>query len=131
MDSEKVNLIAVVDDEDSIRRALARLLRSAGLGASAYASGADFINSLSSNRPDCVVLDLHMPDMNGFEVQSLLMEARPPIPVVVITGHDSAETREQALSFHPAAYLLKPIHDQTLIDAIRAALQSNTSAVPE
>jgi len=129
MDTEQPLLIAVVDDEESIRRALTRLLRSAGLVAEAYASGTKFIESLLVRRPDCIVLDIHMLGMNGFEVQTILVETHMSIPVVVITGHDSAQTRDQALAFHPAAYLLKPINDQTLLDAIWSAVGTTRSQI--
>jgi FixJ family two-component response regulator len=116
-------LIAVVDDEDPIRKALMRLLRSAGLDAVAFSSGGEFLDSLSdrpANRPDCVVLDLHMPVVSGFMVQAQLAESG--LPVVIITGHDSDETRDRALAGKPAAYLRKPVHDQVLLDAIYLAL---------
>jgi FixJ family two-component response regulator len=113
-------LVAVVDDEDPIRKALMRLLRSAGLDAVEYSSGGEFLDSLSHRRPDCVVLDLHMPVVSGFMVQARLAESG--LPVVIITGHDSDETRDRALAGKPAAYLRKPFHDQSLLDAIELAL---------
>jgi FixJ family two-component response regulator len=112
-------LIAVVDDEEPVRKALGRLLTSAGLDVVIFASGAAFLESLGQSRPDCVVLDLHMPALDGFEVQNRLLTATdPPVPVVVLTGHDSDETRDRALGHRPVAYLRKPVNDQTLLDAI-------------
>jgi len=122
-------LIAVVDDEESIRKALTRLLRSAGLDVKTFSSGVEFMESLAVERPDCVVLDLHMPFMNGFEVQTRLAKFDPPVPVVIITGHDSEETREQALAGRPMAYLRKPINDQTLLDAIELAIRHHQPRV--
>jgi len=115
-------LIAVVDDEESIRRALTRLLQSAGLDVVTFASGVKFLESIPARRPDCVVLDLHMPILNGFEVQARLAEAGAPVPVVIITGVDSTETHDRALTGQPVAYLRKPVDDQTLLDAIKLAL---------
>ncbi len=115
-------LIAIVDDEESIRKALTRLLRSAGLDVETFPSGVEFLESLSTRRPDCVVLDLHMPVMNGFEVQARLAASVAPVPVVIITGHDSIETHEHALAGRPIAYLRKPVDDQPLLDAIQLAL---------
>jgi FixJ family two-component response regulator len=115
-------LIAVVDDEESIRKALTRLLQSAGLDVQSFHSGITFLASIGTQRPDCVVLDLHMPTMNGFEVQARLAETIEPVPVVIITGHDSAETHNRALAGRPIAYLRKPVDDQTLLDAIKLAL---------
>jgi FixJ family two-component response regulator len=112
--------VAIVDDEEPIRKALTRLLRSAGVEVETFPSGSEFLESLPTRRPDCVVLDLHMPVVNGFEVQVKLAEFG--VPVVIITGHDSDETRAKALAGKPAAYLRKPVNDQTLLDAIQLAL---------
>ena len=115
--------MAIVDDEEPIRKALTRLLRSAGLDVESFPSGSEFLKSLPAHRPDCVVLDLHMPVVNGFEVQARLVEFG--VPVVIITGHDSDETRARALAGQPAAYLRKPVNDQVLLDAIELALGLN------
>jgi FixJ family two-component response regulator len=112
--------VAIVDDEEPIRKALTRLLRSAGVDVESFPSGSEFLNSLPDHQPDCVVLDLHMPVVNGFEVQDRLVEFG--VPVVIITGHDSDETRSKALAGHPAAYLRKPVNDQVLLDAIQLAM---------
>jgi FixJ family two-component response regulator len=113
-------LIAIVDDEEPIRKALTRLLRSAGLDVESFPSGSEFLKSLPTRQPDCVVLDLHMPVVSGFDVQADL--AKSGMPVVIITGHDSDETRTRALAGRPAAYLRKPVNDQILLDAIELAL---------
>jgi FixJ family two-component response regulator len=119
------SLIAIVDDEEPIRKALKRLLRSAGLEVETFPSGAEFLESLRIRRPDCMVLDLHMPVVNGFEVQARLAESDSPMPVVIINGHDSDETRDRALAGQPVAYLRKPVNDQALLDAIELALSHN------
>ena len=119
------SLIAVVDDEEPIRKALRRLLRSAGMDVVAFESGREFLESLSTQWPDCIVLDLHMPQVNGFEVQEQLAESGVTVPVVVITGHHSDETRDLALARFPVAYLRKPVNDQVLLDAIELALSHN------
>ena len=119
------SLIAVVDDEEPIRKALRRLLRSAGMDVDTFPSGVEFLESLSTRSPDCIVLDLHMPQVNGFEVQTQLAESGVTVPVVIITGHDSDETRDKALARFPAAYLRKPVNDQVLLDAIEVALSHN------
>jgi FixJ family two-component response regulator len=102
---------------------LTRLLRSGGLDVESFPSGSEFLESLPAHRPDCVVLDLHMPVVNGFDVQARLVEFG--VPVVIITGHDSDETRARALAGRPAAYLRKPVNDQVLLDAIELALGLN------
>ena len=122
---ETRSLIAVVDDEEPIRKALKRLLRSAGMDVDTFPSGAKFLESLSTRWPDCVVLDLHMPVVSGFEVQTRLTESGVTVPVVIITGHDSDETRQLALAGMPVAYLRKPIDGQVLLDAIAVALSHN------
>jgi len=117
------SLIAIVEDEEPIRKALRRLLRSAGMDVKSFPSGVEFLESLTNQWPDCVVLDLQMPLMNGFEVQARLAELRVSVPVVIITGHDSDETRALALAGFPVAYLRKPVNDQLLLDAIALALR--------
>ena len=115
-------LIAVVDDEEPVRIALRRLLRSADLDVETFPSGAEFLDSLKSHLPDCVVLDLHMPRVNGFAVQARLAEEGIRLPVVVITGHDPDETRDRALAGGVSAYLRKPVDDETLLEAITNAI---------
>jgi len=95
--AQKPPLIAVVDDDPFVRKALERLIGSTGLSVESFASGAEFLRSADDHQPDCVVLDLHMPEMSGFEVQSRLARAHPRVPVVVITGHDTPN-RDRALS---------------------------------
>ncbi|HSP94149.1 MAG TPA: response regulator, partial [Thermoanaerobaculia bacterium] len=73
-------LVAIVDDEESVRRAIGRLMRSAGIDVETFPSGAEFLQSLETHSPDCVVLDLHMPGLNGFEVQARLKEAKSRLP---------------------------------------------------
>jgi len=115
-------IVAVVDDEEPVRIALRRLLRSAFLAVETFSSGAEFLDSLKSHHPDCVILDLHMPRVNGFAVQAGIIEAKIRLPVIVITGHDSPDNRERALAGGVAAYLLKPVDDQTLLDAVQQAI---------
>jgi FixJ family two-component response regulator len=119
--SRTVPVVAIVDDEDSVRRALERLLRSAGMDAHVFASGETFLESLSSGRPDCVVLDLHMPGVTGFDVQARLNDAGLGVPVIVITGHDSAESRERVHALGASAYLRKPVGAKLLLEAIQRA----------
>jgi FixJ family two-component response regulator len=115
-------LIAVVDDEEPVRRALKRLLRSAGFDVETFTSGAQFLDSLPRQRPACVVLDLHMPHVNGFEVQERLTRAQDPLPVLVITGQDTEESRQRALDGGAVAYLRKPIDDESLLAALADAI---------
>lgn len=118
--------VAVVDDEAAIRRALLRLLRSAGVTAQEFASGAALLAALAQQdrdcgTPYCVVLDLHMPGMSGFELQERLAQVLPHTGIIAITGHHSAETQARVLSANPVAYMLKPMNDQLLLDALASA----------
>jgi len=115
-------LVAVVDDEESVRKALGRLIRSAGYGVEMFDSGAEFLQSLQRRRPDCVVLDLRMPQVNGFELQLALKRSGADVPVVIITGDDTAGNRERALRQGALAFLRKPVDDAQLIDAIQGAI---------
>ncbi len=125
-------LIAVVDDEEPVRNAFRRLFRSTGHDVEAFSSGEDFLLSLADHEPDCLLLDLHMPGLDGLEVQARLALAGSRIPVVIGTGHDQPETRGRALAAGAAAYLLKPVDEETLLAAIAAALASapGTSRTP-
>ena len=113
-----VRLLAVVDDDADVRVALTRLVSSAGFAVETFASGAEFLRSVQDHEPDCVVLDLHMPEMSGFDVQSALAGAHAAVPVVVITGRDTSESRAQAIQLGAKAYLCKPIDDEDLLAAI-------------
>jgi FixJ family two-component response regulator len=114
-------LIAVVDDEESIRKALSRLLRASGFRVETFPSGADFLGSLKNGYPDLVILDLHMPGLSGFEIQGAINALVRTVPVIVITGHDSPETRQRVLAGRAAAYLRKPIDEHLLFRAISDA----------
>jgi FixJ family two-component response regulator len=117
-----VSLLAVVDDDADVRVALTRLVSSAGFAVETFPSGAEFLDSIRDHQPDCVVLDLHMPEMSGFDVQNALAKAHAAIPVVVITGHDTPESRARAVQLGAKAYLCKPVDDNALLAAIGTAI---------
>ena len=119
------SLVAVVDDEESVRTALGRLLRSAGFSVDTYSCGADFLQSQHRHRPRCLVLNLHMPHASGFEIQEALSEAGNVVPVVIVTGDDSPDSRERALGRGARAYLRKPVDETMLLDAIDSAIRSD------
>jgi FixJ family two-component response regulator len=117
--------IAVVDDDASVCRALGRLVRSLGMNADTFTSGHQFIEQIEtmpSVHPDCVVLDVQMPGMNGLEVQEFLVRSENPIPVIFITAHDEAGVCERALQAGAVAFLRKPFNEEwfikTLIEGI-------------
>lgn len=114
--------IAVVDDDHSVRKALQRLLRSVNLEADAYGSGREFLAALGGAKPDCLVLDLQMPEMNGLELQQHLAETGVRLPVIVITGHDEPGMRAQCMAAGASTYLRKPLDDKVLLAAIDDAI---------
>ncbi len=115
-------LVAVVDDDADVRVALTRLVSSAGFAVETFASGGEFLRSVEGHEPDCVVLDLHMPETSGFDVQGALAGGHPAVPVIVMTGHDAPESRARAIQMGAKVYLRKPINDETLLAAIGDAI---------
>jgi FixJ family two-component response regulator len=116
-------LVAIVDDDDSVGRAVKRLLLSVGIGADTFSSGDDFLDmlaSMPSYRPGCVILDIQMPGTNGLEVQRRLNGSG--MPVILITAYDDVGVRAQALASGAVAYLRKPFNDSILIKTVQTAL---------
>jgi FixJ family two-component response regulator len=111
-------VIAVVDDEESVRKAVVRVLQAAGFAARAFASGAEFLKNWHFDRPDCLVLDLQMPGLSGREVQESLRMAGAQFPIVIITAHDSPSLREECMNAGAIAYLSKPLDIRTLIETV-------------
>jgi len=123
--------IAIVDDDASVCRAISRLLRSLGMNADTFTSGHEFIKhiqTMPSVRPDCVVLDVQMPGMNGLEVQELLVRSENPLPVIFITAHDEVSLRERALQAGAVAFLRKPFNDELFIKTLNEAIQRGAGA---
>jgi FixJ family two-component response regulator len=118
-------VIAVVDDEESVRKALVRVLRAAGFAARGFASGQEFLDSWHFDRPDCLVLDLQMPGVSGTDVQQALNAAGARFPIVIITAHDAPSLREECMRHGAAAYLCKPLDVRALLDAVTLAIDSS------
>jgi len=117
------HLISIVDDDRSVRRALRRLVRSAGFTAETFASAEDFLGSTFLARTTCLVLDIHLNGgMSGFELQAQLTADLVVIPIIFITANDDLSTRQRAHTSGAAAYLCKPFDDQLLLEAIRGAV---------
>lgn len=124
--SKSKPLIAIVDDDESVCRAMKRLVRSLGMEANAFASGQEFIDlieTMPSFQPDCVVLDVQMPGMNGLEVQERLASSGNRLPVIFITAHDEAGVRDRALAAGAVAFLRKPFNDESFITTLHLALK--------
>jgi FixJ family two-component response regulator len=116
--------VAVVDDDESVRKALQRLLRASDLDADTFASAEDFFASLPQARqPDCLVLDLQMPGTGGLDLQRQVVRAGLQLPIVVITGHDEPGMQARCLAAGASAYLRKPLEAGTLLAAIEAAIE--------
>jgi len=114
--------IGVVDDDASILRALQRLLGAAGFTVQTFGSGEELLASKQLDRFQCLVLDVHLTGLSGFDVQERLNETRHFIPIVFITAHDDATTRERARRTATSQYLRKPFDEQSLIAAIQTAV---------
>ncbi|MGR8932984.1 MAG: response regulator transcription factor [Gammaproteobacteria bacterium] len=115
-------VIAVVDDEQAVCKALERLLRAAGLAAKTFGGGKEFLSFLQTDRPACAVIDLLMPEMSGIELLDRLLRAGYKLPVIVITGDDNDEKYAQAMAAGIVTYLRKPVDGQVLLDAIAPAI---------
>src|SRR5882757_3781044 len=116
--------VAVIDDELSVRKALARLLSAASYEPLIYSSAREFIDSLRNGSPECLVVDIHMPDFSGLDLQKYLKRANRQIPTIVITAFDDSEIRAQCMASGAVAFLTKPLHGPRLLDAVKAATQS-------
>ncbi len=113
-------LIAVVDDEESVRRALVRLFDSADFDAVAFPSAHAFLSALESRHFDCLVLDLQMPDMTGLDLQRYLRMVRPDLllPAIMVTAHDEPGVRELCYAAGIQAYLRKPVEGDALLATV-------------
>ena len=114
--------VFVVDDDGSVRTAIARLMRSIGVDVSLFASAEDFLDSYDESRPGCLVLDLDMPGMDGLAVQQALAARESALPVVFLTGHGSVPASVLAMKRGAVDFLVKPVDDTQLIAAVRAAV---------
>jgi FixJ family two-component response regulator len=117
------SLIAVVDDDDSVRRSTRRLLESFGFRAAAFESAEGFLTFGQLQDTSCLILDVRMPGMDGLELQTQLAAAGSGIPIIFITAYDDEESRRRALRAGAVAFLGKPFTDQQLLQAIRSALR--------
>jgi FixJ family two-component response regulator len=119
--------IFVVDDDESVRVALKRLMRSAGLKVETFASAREFLNNCVTNRIGILVLDVRMPEMSGLELQKQLAASGAEIPVIFISAHEDSRAFELALAAGAVAFLYKPFDDQDLLAAIYRALDKTAN----
>jgi FixJ family two-component response regulator len=117
--------VAVVDDELPIRKALTRLLRSANYQVQSFGSGIEFLNARETCKADCLVLDIRMQGMTGFDVQARLKEQHVELPIVFITALDDPDDIEKARQSGAVALLRKPFGDNEFLAAVRAATHAH------
>ena len=120
--SEATPVIAVLDDEPQMRKALGRLLRLHGYEVALFENGQSLIGALAQGSLDCILLDLHMPGLNGFGVLHFLAGQPSRPPVIVITGHDEPGNAARATELGASDYLLKPVDEIPLLEAITRSL---------
>lgn len=123
-DQEKTRLVAIVDDDDSVRSALQGLLKVVGLRARTFESAEAFLNSGQQYHTACLITDIRMPGISGLELQARLNAEHCRIPTIFITAHGDAQMRMQALRAGAVEFLAKPFDDEALLETVRAALES-------
>jgi FixJ family two-component response regulator len=116
-------VVFLIDDDESVRRALQRFLRSAGLDVRVFSSAEEFLKSGNLDEKDaCIVVDIRMPGMTGFDLQEKLVSKGIRIPVITVSAFDNAETRERARKMGATAFFRKPVDGEALVDAIHWAI---------
>ena len=121
--SEGQPVVFVIDDDESMRRSLATLLRSVGLDARVFSSPQEFTRAERPDAPGCLVLDVRMPGMSGLAFQEQLAKAGIALPIIFITGHGDVPMTVRAMKAGAVEFLTKPFDDQVLLDAIHAAIE--------
>ena len=120
--------VFIVDDDDRMRAAMQRLLKTVGLQSQSFATPQEFLRHKLPDTPNCLVLDVRLPGMSGLEVQQKLNEAGTQIPIIFITSHGDIPMTVKAMKSGAVEFLTKPFRDQDLIDAIQQALKNNSEA---
>jgi len=120
----KEKMVAIIEDDESYRVAVRRLLKSAGFSARSFASAEDFLNSGEQRETGCLIADIRMPGMSGLDLQSKLNSDHCPIPTIFITAHGDEKMRLQAMRGGAVKFLAKPFDGEVLIEAVRVALGS-------
>jgi RNA polymerase sigma factor (sigma-70 family) len=121
--NEPLSIVFVVDDDDSVRRALRRLIRSVGLQVELFSSAQEFLQRPRSDVPSCMILDVRLPGISGLDFQRRLAEDKIHIPIIFITGHGDIRMTVRAMKAGAVEFLPKPFNDQDLLDAIQLALE--------
>ena len=117
-------MVAIVDDDESIRFALQDLMQVVGLTARTFASAEEFLESGEQGRTGCLITDVRMPGISGLELQTMLNTAKCEIPIIFITAHGDEQVRTQALRAGAVEFISKPFDDEALVASVRAVLES-------
>jgi FixJ family two-component response regulator len=117
--------VFVVDDDQAVRKAVGRLMRSAGLRVSLHASAQEYLVGYDPSAPGCVVLDLEMPGSSGLDLQDKLVAAGGAPPIIFLTGRGDVRASVQAMKHGAVEFLCKPVDERTLIDAVHNALEKD------
>jgi FixJ family two-component response regulator len=125
------SIVFVVDDDSSVREALADLGASVGLLVEPFKSAREFLNYKRPNAPACLVLDVRLPDLSGLDLQRELVRTEAPIPIVFITGHGDIPMSVRAIKEGAVEFLTKPFRDQDLLDAVQHAIENDRAARQE
>jgi len=123
--TEEAPLVYVVDDDASVRKALERLLRSAGYDAMTFSSPFEFLNFSHPDAPACLVLDIKMPELSGLDLQDHLAEKGASFPIIFITGHGTVPASVKAFKAGAMDFLEKPFEDRSLLDAVSRAIENH------
>ncbi|HTY55527.1 MAG TPA: response regulator [Candidatus Binataceae bacterium] len=129
LDAADKRQIAIIDDDASIRRSLARMLKGTGVEARAFASAQEFLAASSLESIACVVSDLRMPGINGLELQRILHERLPHLSMVFITGHGNVTASVAAMKSGAVDFLEKPANSAALLEAIKQAIDRSRSLI--
>lgn len=128
-DSEPI--VFIVDDDESVRKALKRLIKSVGMNVETFTTAREFLSHQHYEGPSCLVLDIRMPGLSGLDLQQELAKAGLTLPVIFITGHGNIPMSVRAMKAGAVDFLEKPFDDQVLLDAIQQALERDEQAMRE
>jgi FixJ family two-component response regulator len=125
LESGGIRVVYIIDDDESVLNALELLMLAAGFGALTFSSAAAFLESVAPSSRDCLILDLRMPGMDGFDLLKALSDRGVTVPIIVLTALDDPENRERACQMGVDAFFRKPVDDQALIDMVRWLLEKS------
>src|SRR6266568_3125192 len=121
--------VFVIDDDAAVRKAVSRLLRSAGIAVAVFASPREFLAQYDPGTPGCLVLDIAMPGFNGLQLQTALGKKGSSLPIIFLTGHGDVSKSVRAMKGGAFDFLTKPVNAKNLLPAIRAAIEKMLSPV--